>query len=75
MIFSFLSISHPSIVSLQNALNEACNLYELETVADKDAVVADDEATVDVEATADEVEVPEVTVDVGVELMTFTNVA
>ena len=75
MIFSFLSISHPSIVSLQNALNEACNLYELETIADKDAVVADDEATVDVEATADEVEVTEVTVDVGVELMTFTNVA
>ena len=75
MIFSFLSISHPSIVSLQNALNETCNLYELETIADKDAVVADDEATVDVEATADEVEVPEVTVDVGVELMTFTNVA
>ena len=79
-----MSISLRSIVSWQNASNEACNVHKLEAVADEDEVVADEEAAsneeaaneeevTDEEAVADEVEVAEVTVEVGVDLTILTN--
>ena len=62
-----MSISLRSIVSWQNASNEACNVHRLEAVADDDEVVADEEAASNEEA-ANEEEVTDILKEYGIKM-------